>query len=113
MEQKITELSYTREGNQLYYWIPRELDQHIAKSLCRELDSLIERYQIKELVLDFSKTEFMDSSGIGVVIGRYKTMKFHKGTIYVKHLGKRIKSIFKAAGLFQIVEVKGEAVCIE
>ena len=108
MEQEVLELSYKRNGKSLSYFMPKELDHHIAQSLCRELDNLIESYQIKELILDFSQTEFMDSSGIGVVIGRHKTMKFHKGIVYVTQLGNRIETIFKAAGLFQIVKVKGE-----
>lgn len=112
MEQEILEFSYRREGTTLYYWMPKELDHHIAQRLCRELDSLIEVYQIKELILNFSQTEFMDSSGIGVVIGRQKNMKFHGGILYVQHLGKRVEAIFKAAGLFQIVKVKGEHTCI-
>ena len=105
MEQEILAFSYQRKGTTLQYWMPKELDHHVAQRLCRELDSLIEMYQIKELILDFSETEFMDSSGIGVVIGRQKTMKFHNGTLYVKHLGKRVETIFKAAGLFRIVNV--------
>ena len=60
---------------------------------------------IKHIIFDFKNTDFMDSSGIGVVIGRQKNMKFHNGTLYVKHLGKRVETIFKAAGLFQIVNV--------
>ncbi len=111
MEKEILELSYKREGTTLYYQMPKELDHHVAQRLCRELDSLIEVYQIKELILDFSNTEFMDSSGIGVVIGRQKTMKFHQGILYVEHLGARVVTIFKAAGLFQIVKVKGEEAC--
>ena len=113
MQNEMLELSYKREGTTLYYWMPKELDHHVAQWLCRELDSLIEVYQIKELILNFSQTEFMDSSGIGVVIGRHKTMKFHKGILYVERLGTRVEAIFKSAGLFRIIEVKGEEICIE
>lgn len=111
MEKEVLEISYQRQGAKLCYVMPKELDHHVAQRLCRELDSLIEVYQIKELVLDFANTEFMDSSGIGVVIGRQKTMKFHQGVLYVEHLGMRVEAIFKAAGLFQIVKVKGEESC--
>lgn len=111
MEKEILQLSYEREGTSLRYWLPKELDHHTAQKVCREIDSLIDAYRIKELILDFSWTEFMDSSGIGVVIGRQKTMKFHKGMIYVEHLGSRMEIMFKAAGLFQIVKVKGESSC--
>uniref|UniRef100_UPI0040579F49 anti-sigma factor antagonist n=1 Tax=Agathobacter sp. TaxID=2021311 RepID=UPI0040579F49 len=108
MEKEMLEIPYRRDGSTLCYQMPKELDHHEAQKLCRELDYLIESYQIKELILDFSKTEFMDSSGIGVVIGRQKTMKFHQGMVCVKNLNLRTEAIFKAAGLFQIVKVKEE-----
>ena len=74
MEQIIP---YKVEGACLIYQMPAEVDHHVAKDMCRELDRLVETYRIKELVLDFSRTEFMDSSGIGVIIGRSKTMHFY------------------------------------
>ena len=69
---------------------------------------LIEAYGVRELELDFEKTEFMDSSGIGVIIGRSKTMKFRGGKLSVAHIGKRVEMIFQSAGLAKIVEIKRE-----
>lgn len=100
------ERSYTVDRGQLIYKMPKEVDHHVARELCRELDMLVESMQIKELILDFIFTEFMDSSGIGVVIGRSKTMQFRRGSLYVMHLGERVNTIFQAAGLFKIVQVK-------
>lgn len=98
--------AYKVSGGVLTYVMPQELDHHVAKDLCRELDMLIESYQIKELVLDFAQTEFMDSSGIGVIIGRSKTMHFHRGVIVATNLGKRVKTIFESAGLYRIIRIK-------
>lgn len=98
--------TYQIKGSQLVYRMPRELDHHAAQQLCRELDMMVESYQIMELVLDFADTEFMDSSGIGVVIGRSKTMQFRGGILYVSHLRERVNGIFQAAGLHKIVKVK-------
>ena len=50
----------------------------------------------------------MDSSGIGVVIGRSKTMGFRNGKLNVVHLSKRVDAIFKATGLYKIVGLKEE-----
>ena len=88
--------------------MPKEVDHHVAQGLCRELDMLVDTHQIKELVLDFKETEFMDSSGIGVVIGRSKTLGFREGKVWVTHLSKRIDSIFRASGLYKIVGLKEE-----
>lgn len=98
--------NYKVEGAVLTYTMPREVDHHIAKDLCQELDRLIETYGIIELVLDFSNTEFMDSSGIGVVIGRSKTMRFRSGNIAATGIGKRVDTILRSAGLYQILQKK-------
>lgn len=106
--RKLPGENYRVNGQTLIYDMPKELDHHVAQMLCKELDLLIESNIAKELVLDFQKTEFMDSSGIGVVIGRGKTMQFRGGKIYAANLGKRVKMIFEAAGLDKLVEVRGE-----
>ena len=95
-------------GQVLHYIMPKEIDHHVAQGLCRELDMLVEIHQIRELVLDFRETEFMDSSGIGVVIGRSKTMGFRNGKVNAVHLSTRIDMIFKATGLYKIVGLKEE-----
>jgi stage II sporulation protein AA (anti-sigma F factor antagonist) len=109
MEQKnLPGENYQIQGQTLIFYMPKELDHHVAQHLCRELDTLIESLIVKELVLDFKETEFMDSSGIGVIIGRGKTMQFRGGKVYAAHMGKRIKMIFDSAGLGRMVEVKEE-----
>ena len=97
---------YQVDGQVLTYVMPRELDHHVAQSLCKRLDMLIESYSITELILDFEETEFMDSSGIGVIIGRGKTMQFRGGKVCAVHMGKRVNMIFQSAGLGKMVEVK-------
>lgn len=103
--EKITR-PYKVDGAQMIYEMPKEVDHHVAKDMCQEIDMLVESYRIKELILDFAQTEFMDSSGIGVVIGRSKTMHFHGGSIAAMNLGKRVDTIFKSAGLYKIIQVK-------
>ncbi len=104
------EKRYEVKGSLLVYEMPKELDHHVAKQLCSELDMLVESFGIRELGLNFEKTEFMDSSGIGVVIGRCKTMQFREGKVWVSHLNQRMKLLFQSVGLQKLVEVKGEEV---
>ncbi|MBR2045460.1 MAG: STAS domain-containing protein [Agathobacter sp.] len=104
--QKLPGEDYQVNGQVLTFYMPKELDHHVAKDLCIQLDALIESYVIKELVLDFKETEFMDSSGIGVIIGRGKTMQFRGGKIYATNMGKRVQMIFQSVGLERMVEVK-------
>ena len=104
-EHKLMEKNYQVEGTRLIYQMPQEVDHHIAKELCKELDRLIESQGIGELVLDFSRTEFMDSSGIGVVIGRSKTMGFRNGSVKAMGIGKRVDRILRSAGLYRILKI--------
>ena len=99
------EQQYQMEGKKLIVYMPKELDHHVAQTLCVKIDTLIETYGIKELEFDFSNTEFMDSSGIGVLIGRSKTMRFHQGKVSARGMGFRVKRIFEAAGLQKMIQV--------
>ena len=99
------ERNYYVEGARLVYQMPAEVDHHIARRLCGELDGLVESLGITELVLDFSETEFMDSSGIGVVIGRSRTMNFRNGRICARGIGKRVDRILRSAGVYRILQM--------
>lgn len=108
-EGKLPGQDYQVNGQTLTFYMPKELDHHVARHLSKSLDMLVEAYVVQELVLDFGQTEFMDSSGIGVIIGRAKTMQFRGGRIYAAHMGKRVKLIFDSAGLGRMVEIKEDS----
>ena len=81
-----------------------EIDHHRAESLRAELDKIIEVSRPKKIILDFSGVTMMDSSGIGLLIGRYKKQRDHGGTISVRNLSSRIDMIFRVSGLYQVIE---------
>ena len=68
------------------------------------MDELILDPRIRRLVFDLSELEFMDSSGIGLIIGRYKLMARRGGTVAVSCPGGRVDQIFEMSGLYQLVE---------
>ena len=76
-----------------------EIDHHSAKPIRAEIDEFTERVMPAELVLDFRDVSFMDSSGIGLVMGRYKLMQELGGTLRVTNLSAHIKKVMKLAGL--------------
>ena len=79
-----------------------ELDHRRADQLRPELDDLIRDPKIKELVFDLSNLSFMDSSGIGMILGRYKVMARRGGSVSVKCANAQINRVFELAGLYQI-----------
>lgn len=91
-----------RDGS-LRVFMPRELDHHEAGKLRAQTDLLIENYQIRQLVFDFSQTEFMDSSGIGVIIGRCRNMGYFDGEVVAQNLNERVQKIFTISGLHKII----------
>lgn len=88
---------------QLVIRVPKELDHHQASQLKLEADLLIEAYQIKKLVFDFGDTEFMDSSGIGMMIGRCRNMGYYGGEVSAINLNQRLKKIFVVSGLHKLI----------
>ena len=81
-----------------------DLDHHIAREIKDEIDGLIILKRINRIAFDFKNVSFMDSSGIGLIMGRYKKIKPMEGEIFVCNLGVSIQRIFKLSGLFKITK---------
>ncbi len=81
-----------------------ELDHCSAERVRASLDALIEDPGIRRLVIDVARLTFMDSSGIGVVIGRYRTLARRGGSVAVRGASPQVDRIFQMSGLYQIVE---------
>lgn len=99
---------YEVEEGGLVVFTPRELDHHHADILRAEVEMLIQIHRAKNLVFDFGNTDFMDSSGIGVLIGRSRNLGYGNGVVYARNLNGRVKKIFQASGLEKIIYVISE-----
>lgn len=97
--------SCERIGNVLVIQPQEDLDHHHALSVRKEADEYIDRGHIRHLIFDFSKITFMDSSGIGVIMGRYKKVIFQGGNIACCGVGKEIERILSLSGLCRIMKV--------
>lgn len=91
--------------NALVAYISGEVDHHTAKSIRSEIDSEIERINPEKVILDFSAVTFMDSSGIGLVMGRYKIMQTLGGTVAIQNPPEHIKKVMRLAGLDKIANI--------
>ena len=81
-----------------------ELDHHSAEEVRVKIDDRIDRDNIKKVILNFRNVTFMDSSGIGVVIGRYRKLKNKDGHISVVEVNKRVDKVFALSGLYKIIK---------
>lgn len=85
--------------------LPPELDHYQAGYFSREADSFLLRPEVCHVVFDFEDTEFMDSSGIGIIMGRYKKVAPLGGKIYAINVGKQVARILELSGMSRLVEV--------
>ena len=97
-------MKYQVQENCLTVFLPHELDHHNAEEIRKESDHLIERNHIRYVIFDFAETNFMDSSGIGVIMGRYKLVKNRGGKVTVTNINNSIDRILTISGLYKIVE---------
>lgn len=81
-----------------------DLDHHVADGLRQVVDALMEERRTKNIIFNFEKVNFMDSSGIGLIMGRYK--KFHdRGRICIIKPCKSVERILQISGLHKLVNV--------
>ena len=85
-----------------------EIDHCSAQQLREELEALLRDPAIRHLILDFSAVSFMDSSGIGMIIGRYRTMKARGGRVSAVGLRPPVDRLFHMAGLHRIIGLEPE-----
>ncbi len=81
-----------------------ELDEHSAEFVRRKLDTLFAENVFSQVILDLSRMSFMDSTGIGVVIGRYKQLRKTGKKLFVQNPSQTVNKIFKMSGLYEIIE---------
>ncbi len=85
--------------------LPEEVDHHMAGYICTQADRYIVKDKVDHVVFDFEQTRFMDSSGIGIIMGRYKKINCFGGKVYVVNAGKQIKRVLNLAGVGRYVEI--------
>ncbi len=104
------DVNYSKEGRLLTLRLTEEIDQHTADKIRMQIDNEITRYSPKNVVFDFKDISFMDSSGIGMVLGRYKLTKMIGGNFEIINVGNRLKRIFDMSGVSRIIDIKEEEI---
>ena len=100
-------LKFQKSGSTLTVMLQGELDHHSVAQVKAQLDRQLEDKQIQKLVFDFKNLSLMDSSVIGVLIGRYKIMEARNGTVEVKAPNRAIDKIMSMSGLYKIIKKIG------
>ena len=101
-------MDYQVQENCLTIFLPKEVDHHNAEEIKAEADAVIDRNHIKYVIFDFDDTEFMDSSGIGAIMGRYRMIQLINGEVWAVHTNARIKKILTLSGMTKIMQIYEE-----
>ena len=97
------ETKFYEEDKLLVFKITEEIDDFSVQKIRRRADYEIERYMPKKVIFDF--VTFMDSAGIGLIIGRYKFAKMLGGTVELANLTSSIKKIFEMSGILRLIPI--------
>lgn len=97
-------LNCEKRGRTLVARIDADLDHSACLRLRSEMEEVLKDASIRRLVFDLQNVDFMDSSGIGFIIGRCKQMARRGGSVAVMNADARMSRIFEMSGLYQLVE---------
>ena len=97
------QIGYEQLQSTLVLRLPTEIDHHSSKEIREKTEGYLREGEIRHLVFDFSRTTFMDSSGIGAILGRYKRMRERGGSVTIYGADPQIRRILRIAGVDKLI----------
>lgn len=95
----VDSIEYERVGDTLFLRLPTEVDHHSSAKIRELTEKYLQESAVCRIVFDFANTTFMDSSGVGMIMGRYKRMRDRRGEVCICHAGYQIQRILRIAGM--------------
>lgn len=99
-----TDYIYMVSEDKMIIRLNTELDHHLVEEMREVIDEIIDRRGVRHIIFDFTEVDFMDSSGIGLIMGRYKKIR-DIGEITIVGAKESVKRILLISGLHKIVNV--------
>ncbi len=98
------QLTFEREGNELVFYLAGELDEYGAPGIRRLVDGIIDDHaSVQRVVFNLSEIGFMDSTGIGFLIGRYKKCKRYSIPTYIRDPNNAADKILSISGIYTLI----------
>lgn len=94
------------KGTKLIVYMPEEVDHVSSDDLRRAADRMLKNGDIRHIVFDFSDTLFMDSSGIGMMMGRYRKIIQRGGDMMAVNTNRRIERVLLLSGIQKLIPIK-------
>ena len=100
------EIEIERVETNLIVRISGDLDLHTVPALRKRIEARLDQeVGIKNLILNLTGVDFVDSAGIGFIIGRYKRISKHGGQLRVVNIKESINKVFKLSGILKIADI--------
>ena len=96
---------YEKMGDTIIVYMPREVDDYAAVKMTAGIDGVFAEEVVRHAIFDFGRTTFMDSSGIGLIMGRTKLMGECGGRVEVRSPQPYIKRVLRLSGIERIVKI--------
>lgn len=105
MMERINE-RFQLEGTTLTVFLPKDLDHPVADKIRKEAENIAGKTYIRTILFDFSETEFMDSSGVGLLMGRYRALGMRKDCIRAIGVNSHIERLMRLSGLHRYIGIQ-------
>ena len=99
------EITMDKENNILIIKLLEDIDHHSCEYIKRRSDYEINKCRPKKVIFDLEKVDFMDSSGIGMILGRYKCIIRNNGRLGLINVNSNVRRIFEMSGIFKIIDL--------
>ncbi|KYH31635.1 STAS domain-containing protein [Neomoorella mulderi] len=96
---------FSMEGKELWVRVKGEVDLESADALRRELEASLDHAHPEVLMLDLEGVTFMDSSGLGVILGRYRRLKKQGGRVVICRPQPQVRRLLEISGLSKIMTI--------
>lgn len=106
MDKDLFISEYDEEKDRVLLTLCGEIDHHSAVAVRHEIDDMLMLTRPKMLIIDLSCVEFMDSSGLGLIMGRYSLMEKLGGETVIQNPSLRVKKILSLAGMERIIRIE-------
>jgi stage II sporulation protein AA (anti-sigma F factor antagonist) len=99
-------ITHNCAGGEMKISLSGEIDHHNAARIRESVDFLMEERMVDHLVMDFSKVTFMDSSGLALILGRYRKMRETGGSVEIVGVSPIVRRMLTLSGVDKLIEIK-------
>ncbi len=97
-------MNIKKEGTYLVIDLEGEIDEHTCKQIKTSVDLEYDKTNTKNIVFNLKNISFLDSSGVGMILGRFKKVNDRGGQVYVTNVNEQVDRIFSMSGMYRVIE---------